>query len=160
MNEYMYIIVRILITIGIFGGLAFVAKNYLEKWIGKLPTIKQKIPLFVSKLLFIAILILGVISILDIMGVDLKGLIAGLGLTGFIIGFALKDLLSSVISGFILTANNNIKIGDIITYKEIRGEVKKIEIRHIELIGSDTKKHYIANSKLLSEYYTVESKTK
>ncbi|HEX3204012.1 MAG TPA: hypothetical protein VHQ67_04610, partial [Nitrospiraceae bacterium] len=43
----------------------------------------------------IAIMVFGVVTGLGTMGINVSALVAGLGLTGFALGFALKDVLSN-----------------------------------------------------------------
>ena len=47
-------------------------------------------------------LIVGLITALGTLGVDISAIVAGLGLTGFAFGFAFKDMLSNFISGILI----------------------------------------------------------
>src|SRR5438105_2155709 len=47
----------------------------------------------------LGVLTLGVVTALGTSGFNVSGLVAGLGLTGFAIGFALKDVLANVAAG-------------------------------------------------------------
>ena len=47
----------------------------------------------------ITIIIFGIVTALGTLGVNVSALVAGLGLTGFAIGFALKDTISNLLSG-------------------------------------------------------------
>ena len=49
-----------------------------------------------------ALNIFGAVTALGTLGVDVSALVAGLGLTGFAVGFAIKDILSNVIAGFLI----------------------------------------------------------
>ena len=45
---------------------------------------------------------LGVITALGTIGVDVTGLVAGFGLTGFAVGFAMKDALANLLAGVMI----------------------------------------------------------
>ena len=47
-------------------------------------------------------LVFGILTSMGTLGVDVSAIVAGLGLTGFAVGFAMKDILSNMISGILL----------------------------------------------------------
>ena len=51
-------------------------------------------------------LILGLITALGTLGVNISAIVAGLRLTGFAFGFAFKDMLSNFISGVLILSMN------------------------------------------------------
>ena len=58
---------------------------------------------FIENLTKVVLWMVLIVIILSNIGVDVSGLIAGLGIMGFIVGFALKDTLGNLASGvFIL----------------------------------------------------------
>lgn len=104
-------------------------------------------------------IILGVVSALGTIGVDVRALVAGLGLTGFALGFALKDILSNVVSGFLILIYRPIKLGQKVTISGYTGVVNKIDVRYttLTLVNEDnsTKEVIIPNSKIFQEIVTV-----
>ena len=50
----------------------------------------------------ITLIIFGFVTALGTLGVDVSALVAGLGLTGFALGFALKDTISNLLSGILI----------------------------------------------------------
>ena len=44
----------------------------------------------------------GLVTALGTLGVDVSALVAGLGLTGFALGFAVKDTISNILAGVLL----------------------------------------------------------
>jgi len=102
----------------------------------------------------ILIVVVGAIAILDNMGVDLKALIAGFGITGFIVTFAMRDFLTSILSGALILIYRPFKIGDRIRVKGVEGIVKKIDIQHTTI--SDKGKDYsIPNTKVSSDAIVI-----
>ena len=50
----------------------------------------------------IAMVVLGIATALGTMGINISALVAGLGLTGFALGFAFRDVLSNLLAGILL----------------------------------------------------------
>ena len=50
----------------------------------------------------IALMIFGFVTALGTLGINVSALVAGLGLTGFALGFALKDIISNLLSGVLI----------------------------------------------------------
>jgi small conductance mechanosensitive channel len=84
------------------------------------------------------ILTLAALSALGTLGVNVQGLMAGFGLTGFAVGFALKDTLANIIAGIFILLYRPFKIGQYIkvaTSKSLSDEgfVEKIDLRYTTL---------------------------
>ena len=79
------------------------------------------------------ILIVAALAILSIYGVNVKGLIAGLGIAGTILGLALQDTFKDIINGINIIAENYFIVGDIITYNGFTGEVFEFGLYNISL---------------------------
>ena len=79
------------------------------------------------------ILIVAALAILSIYGVNVKGLIAGLGIAGTILGLALQDTFKDIINGINIIAENYFIVGDIITYNGFTGEVFEFGLKTTKL---------------------------
>jgi len=90
-------------------------------------------------------------------GIDISTILTGLGITGFAVGFAMKDMLACVISGVVISIYEPFKDGDSIEVLGVKGEIVKIDLKYT-VIQSDKLKHLIPNSKLLSEAITIMAK--
>jgi small-conductance mechanosensitive channel len=78
--------------------------------------------------------ILGIVLVIfSFFGIDLKGVIAGMGLTGFVLGMALKDILSNLVSGIIILFTKPFNIGDEVIIGGKQGVVHEINLRHMIL---------------------------
>ena len=86
-----------------------------------------------QNLLHILIFIISLIVTFGIFGIDVQGIITGLGLASFIMGFALKDVISNLLSGFSILFYGPFKIGDVIIIDGIYGTVLKMDIHYIVL---------------------------
>ncbi|MBN2328071.1 MAG: mechanosensitive ion channel [Candidatus Omnitrophica bacterium] len=79
------------------------------------------------------VFIIGIVTGLGTMGVDVSALVASLGLTGFVVGFALKDLFSNVIAGVMILVYRPFKRGDFIVVGGFSGAVRDIDLRYTTL---------------------------
>ena len=103
-------------------------------------------------------LILGIITALGTMGVNISAIVAGLGLTGFAFGFAFKDMLSNFISGVLIFIYEPFKLGDTIEVEGKTGEVIEINLRYVT-IKAENQKVLIPNSISVSKVIAVEGRT-
>lgn len=98
-----------------------------------------------------------IIIILANLGVNVSGLIAGLGIAGFIVGFALKDTLGNLASGVFILFHRPFEVGDWINIGGIVGGVQKIGIAACTLNAPDGTKVTIPNSKIWGD--TIQNYT-
>ncbi|MCK4560447.1 MAG: mechanosensitive ion channel [Calditrichia bacterium] len=102
----------------------------------------------------ITLIIFGIVTALGTLGVNVSALVAGLGLTGFAIGFALKDTISNLLSGVLILLYRPFEIGNRIKISGYEGIVVSIDLRYTEL-DADGNKILIPNSKLFTDPITV-----
>ena len=81
--------------------------------------------------------VLGFISILGAIKIDVTGLIAGVGIGALAIGFAAQALISNLISGLFLFFEGVINFGDYIQIGEVVGKVVKMNFRTTQLETND-----------------------
>ncbi len=79
------------------------------------------------------ILIFGAVAGLGTMGIDVSALVAGLGLTGFALGFALRDAISNLIAGALVLTYRPFRRGDRISVSGHEGKVIAIDLRYTTL---------------------------
>jgi small conductance mechanosensitive channel len=75
------------------------------------------------------------------MGVNVSALVAGLGLTGFALGFAFRDVLSNFLSGVLLLLFRPFRVGNHISINDLEGEVVSIDLRYTVLTGRQDDSH-------------------
>ena len=81
----------------------------------------------------IALLVFGAVTALGTMGINVSALVAGLGLTGFALGFALKDILSNLMAGVLILLYRPFRIDDYIMVAGNEGVVTEIDLRYTTL---------------------------
>mgnify|MGYP001201888905 CR=1 FL=1 len=99
-------------------------------------------------------LILGLITALGTMGVNISAIVAGLGLTGFAFGFAFKDMLSNFISGALIFIYEPFKLGDTIEVEGKSGKVVDINLRYVT-IETEERRALVPNSISVSKVVIV-----
>jgi small-conductance mechanosensitive channel len=76
------------------------------------------------RLAHIAILILGVVTALQVFGIDLSTLFAAGAVFALGLGFAMQNIMQNFVSGIILLAERSIKPGDVL---EVEGTVVRVQ---------------------------------
>ncbi|MFW5655242.1 MAG: mechanosensitive ion channel family protein [Roseicyclus sp.] len=104
----------------------------------------------VKQLAYYSIILLGVIVAAGALGVTPQGLVAGLGLTGLVLGFALKDILSNFVSGLLILMLRPFKIGDQIVVGETEGAVERIELRATQIRTYDGRVALVPNAEVFT----------
>jgi len=133
---------------------AWIISFFLFNRLKKKDKIQNPAIIFAAKVTNISIILIAIITMLGTSGVDVSAIIAGLGLTGFALGFALKDVLSSCIAGMLILFYRPFKLHSTILVMGVEGKVIDIDLRYTTLQGNDAK-HLIPNSKLISEKISV-----
>jgi small conductance mechanosensitive channel len=103
------------------------------------------------------LLTFGTVTALGTAGVNVSALVAGLGLTGFALGFAFRDALSNVLAGFLIMIYRPFRRGDRIAVVGCEGTVTQIDLRYTTLAG-DQVQFLIPNSTLFTNTISLHAK--
>ena len=121
---------RTLITIFIFWVMHQVIEpvSYILSGLNKILT--RELIGWIIKSLKILIFILGLAAVLELWGIKIGPIIAGLGLFGVAVALGAQDLFKNLISGILVLVEKRFKVGDWILVEEIiEGIVEKIGFR-------------------------------
>ena len=121
---------RTLITIFIFWVMHQIIEpiSYVLSGLGKVLT--RELIGWIIKSLKILIFILGLAAVLELWGIKIGPIIAGLGLFGVAVALGAQDLFKNLISGILVLVEKRFKIGDwILVEGIIEGIVEKIGFR-------------------------------
>jgi small-conductance mechanosensitive channel len=111
----------------------------------------------IGNILQVAIVALGVLTILPIFGVEPAAIVTVLGVAGLAISLSMQDLLKNVIAGTYILMEQPFRIGDRITVKEVTGTVEGIELRTTILRTDDNLQVVVPNNTVLTEVVTNRS---
>jgi len=134
----------------LFKLIAILAKRVVQRALQASDTIK------ISKLLqdfFISmvgrvIMLIGVLIALSQLGIQIGALLAGLGVVGFIVGFALQDTLSNFASGLMILLYRPFDVGDIIEVAGLKGVVREMSLVSTTVFAFNNEKLVIPNNKI------------
>ncbi len=98
----------------------------------------------------------GVVTALGTLGLDVGALIAGLGLTGFALGFALRDIISNTLAGVLILLHRPFHRGDRISVAGAEGVVIEIDLRYTTLEVEAGARILVPNSTLFTNSIRVE----
>ena len=84
------------------------------------------------------IAIFATLVILQICGVDVTSMLAGVGIASIVIGFALQDALKDIFRGFEIISDDYYSIGDVIKYGDNMGQVQSISLRTTKIQDMNT----------------------
>ena len=138
------------ISIFLFFWLSGIFSQFLIIRIANKRGLNKQLLLIIGKIAKIGLIIFGLITSLGTFGINISALVAGLGLTGFALGFALKDVVSNLIAGSIILLHRPFKINDRIIVVGHEGKVIKIDLRYTT-IESEDKKILLPNSILFTK---------
>ena len=109
---------------------------------------------FTIKLIQVIIWLFTILVVLEFWGIDLTPVIAGLGVTGVVLGFALQESISSIFSGMMLAINQPFGLGDYVDIGSTSGTVKAMDIMSVTLRTPDNKKITMSNKIVWSQVIT------
>jgi len=94
------------------------------------------------------VMIFGFVLALSQIGISLGPLLAGLGVAGFVVGFALQDTLSNFASGMMILIYRPYDIGDVVDVGGVFGVVNRMNLVSTTLLTLDNQMIVIPNSKI------------
>jgi small conductance mechanosensitive channel len=94
------------------------------------------------------VIVFGILIILSQLGISLGPLLAGLGVIGFIAGFALQDSLSNFAAGVMILLYRPYDVGDFVDVGGVLGTVDKMSLVSTSLLTIDNQLYIVPNSKI------------
>ncbi|MDJ0363832.1 mechanosensitive ion channel family protein [Hymenobacter sp. H14-R3] len=160
-RDFMSLLPNLLIGIVVFVGFIFVARG-VQSLVERLVHNRgqsQSLKLLLSRLSYVAALILGILVTVTIMvpGFTPASLLSALGVGGVAIGFAFKDIFQNFLAGILLLITEPFKINDQIQYKDFEGTVETIQTRATTIKTYDGRRVVIPNAELFINAVTVNT---
>jgi small conductance mechanosensitive channel len=112
---------------------------------GKSKKLNELMQKLILKIVAAVAWILLLVVILGQIGVNLAPIIAGLGVTGFILGFAFQETLGNLLAGVMIALNSPFRIGDYVEIGSISGSVRDMDMMSVTLATPDNKRVIMAN---------------
>ncbi|RME82721.1 MAG: mechanosensitive ion channel family protein [Caldilineae bacterium] len=118
----------------------FVVALYMAGWVARLirttaarRDADPELTELLSRLGQWSVIILGTLWALETVDRNITGFVAGLGIVGFTVGFAMQDVAKNFIAGILLLWQQPFDVGDTIEVKGYTGKVMDVNIRATEL---------------------------
>jgi small conductance mechanosensitive channel len=105
----------------------------------------------VGNLLRVLLVLLVFLFALSIMGVEVGAVLAGLGLAGLALAFALQNILENFVAGMLILIRKPFRPGDQIESNEFSGTVEDIDLRVTRLRDFDDEIVLIPNATVFTE---------
>ena len=134
----------------LFYALATFVRHMIRKSLQRLPHFPASVRILVARSTYILILLLGFMVALSAANVDMTGVLTSLGVAGFALGFAFKDILENFIAGILLLFARPFEVGHQVTLGSFEGTVTDIEIRTTTLRTYSNELVAIPNSQVYS----------
>jgi small-conductance mechanosensitive channel len=140
-------IVCFIVTIFVANFLSRIASKYSKR-----RTKDSLIANFIGKIIWAIIFILGTVLSLGLLGLGTisNKILAGAGITTFIVGFALKDIGENFLAGIILAFSRPYHQGSLIECNNIKGVVKDMSMRQTTVEAENGKIILIPNSNIIN----------
>ena len=140
--------------------ISWMIKNIITKRV-KPKTKNPLLAIFIGKIVAFIITTTGFVFFLNVIGLGgiAKHIIAGAGITTFVIGFAFKDIGENFLSGILMAFKSPFKIGDLIETNGTVGYVNELNMRDSVIKTLDGKDVYIPNSQIIKTplfNYTID----
>jgi len=122
----------------------------LLRWLEiKNPTkLTETVQLFYLQIIRIFLIILGIIMILSLLGLNVSGIVTGLGIGGLAVSLAAKDTLTNLFAGIAIMSDKMFELGDLIQGPDFEGTVEFIGLRSSRVRSYDQTEYIVPNSKL------------
>jgi small conductance mechanosensitive channel len=106
---------------------------------------------FAVQVVRVLVLIVGLIAVLQRLGVQTTSIIAVLGAASLAVGLALQGTLSNVAAGVMLLVLRPYRVGEVIDLNGVAGTVQRLDLFTTQLSNANNHKIVVPNSKVLSD---------
>jgi len=151
-NNGARLFLRLLMMLGIlllFWVLARVTRRFVAKALDRTKVSTSK--LLRDMVISIAgrvVLVIGFVLVLSQLGINLGPVLAGFGIAGVVIGFALQDTLANFAAGAMILAYRPYDVGDFVEAAGISGRVRDMSLVSTRILTFDHQTLIVPNSKI------------
>ncbi len=141
-------LVENILTAAVIFALGYFAIRFLDKLLRKTLVDRGRKTLLINFIVSVVTKVcwaIVVVTCLSSLGIDVGPLIAGLGVTGFILGFAFQESLGNLASGMMIAINEPFKVGDFVEAAGHAGTVTEVNMMATVLASPDNKRLVLPN---------------
>lgn len=143
------VIAAVLIMVVGFFAARWVA-GLFQRWLGKMelePPVKE----LLLRLIRLSVLLLFLLMALQNLDFQLMPLIAGLGVAGAGIAFAMQGVLGNLFAGLTIIFTKPFRVGEYVSMVGVEGRVEAIELFNTKLSHPDMSRVVVPNRKIVGE---------
>ncbi len=96
----------------------------------------------------IGVILIGAITIMREVGVDITAIVTGLGITGLALALGAQALVRDAINGIFLLAEDQYRRGDVIKIADVTGTVEDVSLRRTIIRDEDGVVHSVPNGSI------------
>src|SRR5947209_11562146 len=121
-----------------------VAGALVARWVGQLvdqrlqkQAMEPPMRILIVRVLTIVVMAFAVVVALDKFGFQIAPLVAGIGVAGLGVGFAMQGVLSNLVAGLSIIFTKPYRVGEHIAVAGVNGDVSAIELFSTTLVHPD-----------------------
>jgi len=142
-------VATVLLVLVIFGVFARLARGIVKRVLAAshvetTELLRRLLLGMASKLVWL----IGLLVVLSVFGVNVGPMLAGLGIVGFVLGFALQDTLSNFAAGLMIMFYQPFDVGDLVTAAGVSGKVKAVTLVSTVVTTLDNQVLILPNNKV------------
>ena len=135
-------------------GVGFVAARWLGHMVDRqlrTGTMEPPMRILLVRIMKVVVLLMAALVALDRLGFQIAPLVAGLGVAGISVGFALQCVLSNVVAGLTIILTKPFRVGQYIKVAGAEGEVIHVDLSATRLAHADRSEVVVPNRKIVGE---------
>lgn len=151
-GESSYSVINIIIFISLLFGVLAIAgtlTNLLRSRVLRMTNVSRGVQESIAIAIYYSLIFIGTVLLLQIWGLDISSLAIVASVFGVAIGFGLQGVAKELVSGFVITFERAIEIGDFVQIGEFMGTVERLNARSTYLRTLDDIVVIVPNSRFL-----------
>jgi small conductance mechanosensitive channel len=148
-NDALLLLKKVIVVsfiLAVFWLISWCIQATISKSLKKIGVDNAPLCLLLVRMIKGVLMLLATLVALGTIGVDVSALVASIGLTGFGLSFALKDMVASAVAGGMLMVYRPFSVGDNIEISGHQGRVKSIDFRYLTLVVNDDQSVLVPNA--------------
>jgi small conductance mechanosensitive channel len=126
----------------------------VHRWLDRTSHLSQLAETLIARSVRRVIYLLGILFALTTLGIDIGPLLAAVGATGFIVGFALQGTLSNFASGLMILVNRPFDVGDVVEAGGVTGTIAEMNLVSTTFKSFDNQKIIVPNNEIWDKVIT------
>lgn len=151
---------RVLVVILVLAGVQFVVRRYIGRVVHRVVSShhykstheerqrEETLTGLFRTALTVLLWLIGIIFVLQELGVDLAAIVTGAGLLGIVVGIGAQSAIKNFLSGMSIILENQYRVGDVVTLCGHSGIVEHVTIRVTKLRDLDGSVYFIPNGEI------------